>query len=484
MYPRIIYVYTVEDVLKRIEFDGVEYVRFEASNCNGQSFGKTVPVRHIKSTFENGLRIYCGTWFFTVLFGNAGDTAAQDITYRNSINFIYPDTYCVIPYNKQHKIARVMMHPMICIGNKLTKEVWPIDPRTICLQQLNELNNMGYSLLSSFEHEFQILDCNNAPLWTGKEYCSNNKFAQNENFAFKLDKYLYKMGIDFEVMHVEYSPGQYELPIKPKFGIYAADDSFTFRNSIKQIAHQNNLKATFATTPFPADMDGASNGAHFNFSLWCNNDKETKDNKDNKNNDDEKEPKKTKKNAFYDENADNRLSEIAMFFIGGILEHIDALTLFANITPNCYRRSNTHSWSPGNASYGPNNRSVALRYKTDGEDGTYMEYRLSSSACNPYMVTTSVIAAGIDGIKNRIKPKYDACTKDAWSKEYEKIPLVPKDISAAMCALKKDKIIWDAFGDRFCNMFIHTKEVEVKELETLAKELGQEAAETKMFLNI
>ena len=436
--------------------------------------GKTVPVRHAKSLFKNGLALYCGTWFFTPSYGTSGDTVAEGITYRNSHNFIYPDTYTVIPYNKEYKIAKIMMYPLISIGgDKLTKEIWPIDPRTICLQQLKELNNFGYSLLSSFEHEFIMVDKKtNNPLWSGTEFCSNNKFVENENIAFEIEKYLYKMGINIEAMHVEYSPGQYEMPMKPEWNIYSADNSFTFRNSIKQIAQKKDLIATFATTPFPGDKGGgASNGAHFNFSLW-------------KNDYDEKNDDTKKKNVFYDKNTDNKLSEIAEYFIGGILQHLDGMTIFSNITPNCYRRSNAHLWSPGNASYGRNNRTVLLRIKTNGEDGTWFEYRLPGSASNPYCVMTSVIAAGIDGIKNKIKPKYKECTKDAWDKEYENIPLLPKDLKTAIEALKKDKVIWNAFGDRFCSMFINTKELEIKELEALTKELGQEAAETKIYLNI
>eukprot|EP00484_Ammonia_sp_Unknown_P030432 CAMPEP_0197038030 /NCGR_PEP_ID=MMETSP1384-20130603/15084_1 /TAXON_ID=29189 /ORGANISM="Ammonia sp." /LENGTH=495 /DNA_ID=CAMNT_0042468421 /DNA_START=19 /DNA_END=1506 /DNA_ORIENTATION=+ len=490
---------TVEDVLRRMEFDGVEYVRFEASNCNGQSFGKTIPARHVKSMFKTGLPVFCGTWFYTVTFGiDPVDTVAEGVTFRNCFNFPYPETYCVLPYCTQSKVARIMMYPMIKLGDSVQYEAWPLDPRTICLQQLKQLHSMGYSLFSAFEHEFQVIDSNNnEPLWSGKEFCGTNKFALHQDFAFELEKHLYRMGIDVEQMHVEYSPGQYELPMKASWGIAAADNSFTFRNSIKQIAAQKGYTATFATTPFPDNIQGASNGAHFNFSLWTNSNKQQK----NQGNTDEKEsaekPKDAasdekkgsndsdaKVNAFYDETSKNRLSEVAMYFIGGVLEHINAITIFSNITANCYRRTNTHAWAPGNASYGRNNRTVLIRCKTEGNKGTYLEFRLSPSACNPYMVTASVLAAGIDGIKNKIQPKYGECTKDAMGADYEHIPKLPKDLSEAMEALKKDKIIWNAFGERFCTMLINTKTLELKELEDLAKQIGREKAETKMFLDI
>eukprot|EP01083_Nonionella_stella_P152612 489466_1 len=478
---------TIEDVIKRIEYDSIEYIRFEASDCNGRSFGKTVPVRHIKSVFKKGLAICCGTWFFTASYGLTLDASDDGLTYRNAFGYPYPDTYTIIPYSKSSKIARIMMHPYI---NNLTKEVWPCDPRTICLQQLSQLKAMGFDLYSSFEHEFQMIDnATDEPLWSGKEYCSNNKFTQHQDFAFALDKYLYKMGVDVEVMHVEYSPGQYELPMVPEFGIYAADNSFTFRNAIKQIAQQNDYLATFATTPFPAQMNGASNGTHFNFSLW----KDSADAVDAKDNDEiiylneddtENTDNKGKTNAFCDENTATKLSEIAMYFMGGVLKHIDALTVFANGTPNCFRRSIAHSWSPGNVSWGRNNRSVLMRVKTDGQSGTYMEYRLPCAACNPYMVMTSLVAAGIDGIKNKIKPKYKECVKDAWDEEYQHLPKIVPTMKEALKALKDDKVIWNAFGDRFCTMLINVKELELKELDELAKKIGQEQAETNMFLDI
>ena len=407
------------------------------------------------------------------------DCGVEGLTYRNSYNFPYPETYTVIPYAKGAKVARIMMYPMISIGNAMTKEVWPVDPRSLCLQQLKELKAMGYSLFSAFEHEFQVIDkSTDRPLWQGTEFCNTNKFALNEELAFTFDKYLYQMGIDLEMQHVEYSPGQYEFPMKPAWGIYGADNSFTFRNAIKQIAQQKNYLATFATTPFPANMKGASNGAHFNFSIWSEQ-KQPQDTTD----DYKTESNQNKTNALYDAKSENKLSDTAMYFIGGILEHINAMTIFANITPNCYRRSNTHAWAPGNVSWGRFNRSVLVRVKTDGQK-TYFEYRLSPSACNPYLVTASVIAAGIDGIRNKTKPKYKECTKYAWNEEYKHLPKLPADMQSAIEGLKKDKIIWNAFGDRFCNMLISTKETELKELEALAKDIGQEAAETKMFLNL
>ena len=239
--------HAVDDVLRRIEDDGVEYIRFEASNCNGQSLGKTVPVRHIAATFRDGLPIYCGSWFFTALFGNACDVGCEGLTYRNAWCFPYPETYRVVPYSTGAKVARIMMYPLI---DKLTREVWPIDPRSICLRQLAELKGLGFHLLSAFEHEFQVFDATSLkPLWSGKEFCGNSKFAEHEDLAFSMERALLALGVDVEQMHVEWGPGQYELPVKAAWGIAGADDSFTLRTAVKQLAHKQGHLASFATTP-------------------------------------------------------------------------------------------------------------------------------------------------------------------------------------------------------------------------------------------
>jgi len=478
----------MEEVLKRIEADGIEYIRFESSNVNGQSHGKTIPVRHIKSTFKNGLPLYCGNWAFTANYSPSPDVGGKGLTYRNSWNFPYPETYTVVPYASNAKVARIMFYPLI---NRMTKEVWPVDPRTICLNQIRELRAMGYDMLSAFEHECQLFDDKTLePIWTKHEYCSNGKFVEKEDLIYDFDRALLKMGVDVEQLHVEYSPGQLEMPMKATWGIEAADNSFTLRTTLKQMAQKRGLLATFATTPFPDNMQGASNGAHFNFSLWTkggaatsgDGDKDKGGDKGGDKDGDSKEEESV--NAFYDENSDNKLSETALHFIGGILEHIDALTMFSNATPNCFRRSIEHSWSPGNVSWGANNRTVLLRYKTDGPSGCYFEYRLPGAACNPYLVTASLLAAGIDGIKKKIKPKYKECTANAFSKEYEDLPLIAKDMPTAIQHLKEDKIIWEALGDRFCTMLTNIKALEVEELDKLAEEMGREKAEIDMFLRI
>merc|ERR1719499_1365886 len=270
--------------------------------------------------------------------------------------------------------------------------------------------------------------------------------------------------------------------MKASWGIRGADNSFTLRTAMKQMAQRRGILATFATTPFPDNMEGASNGAHFNFSIWKKGGNDKGDDDDDDDGNEKKEDDAI--NMLYDEKSGNKLSETALYFIGGILEHIGALTVFANGTPNCFRRSIQHDWSPGNVSWGANNRTVLLRYKTDGADGTYFEYRLPGAACNPYLVTASVIAAGIDGIKRKIKPKYKECTKSAWDQEYAELPLIAKDMTTAIGKLKEDKTIWNALGDRFCTMYSNIKEKEVDELQKLTNKIGREKAEIQMFLRI
>ena len=189
-------------------------------------------------------------------------------------------------------------------------------------------------------------------------------------------------------MHTESAPGQYEWTMKPSYNIKAADNSFLYKNTIKHIARNHNIRAMFATTPQCDNTFANSNGAHFNHSLWD----------------------KNGNNLFFDKNSPNKLSLIGRYWIGGILKHLNGLTAFAVSTENCFRRiNNKFNWSPCNASYGFDHRLTTIRIKTDdnNQNGCYIEYRLPCSASNPYHIISSIIIAGMDGIKNKILPKYN-----------------------------------------------------------------------------
>ena len=93
------------------------------------------------------------------------------------------------------------------------------------------------------------------------------------------------------------------------------------------------------------------------------------------------------------------------YWIGGLLKHLPALQALGSPTVSCYNHVANWTWAPTSAIWGFENRTAALRAKAGGQSGTYFEWRTPSASCNPYLVLAGIVAAGLDGLKNKILPE-------------------------------------------------------------------------------
>ena len=180
-------------------------------------------------------------------------------------------------------------------------------------------------------------------------------------------------------------------------------------------------------------MGVSANGCHHNISLW-----------------------RGDENAFMPETADvQKPSDIGLWAIGGIMEHLGALTAVTAPTVNSYRRLwDTGFWAPVFADWGYQNRTTALRVSAPGR----FEYRSVDSAVNPYLSMATLIAAMRDGIERKLDPGepeerniYDAM---AAGKEVRKIPMT---LGAALDALEGDEVIKAALTEDMYRVFMHYK---------------------------
>ena len=168
------------------------------------------------------------------------------------------------------------------------------------------------------------------------------------------------------------------------------------------------------------------NGFHFNHSLW-----NVSDNK----------------NAFYDASKKDKLSDLARYWVGGIMKHLGSICLLCCPTPNCYRRLH-QPWAPDICNWGVGNRLATVRVKSLSESATYVENRLATGSANAYLVLASTCAAGIDGIVNKIEPPVQN------DKEARKLP---SSLQEAIETFKEDTFIKDVFGDQFVRWFLESK---------------------------
>ena len=247
-------------------------------------------------------------------------------------------------------------------------------------------------------------------------------------------EYLPQVGVKLERLESEMGPGQLEISYKPAFGIRAADNAHTYKTSIKEIAILNGYVASFMSKPYP---DKAGSSGHFCHSLW---------------------DAEGKVPLLYDDKSPTGLSELGRYWMAGILAHAPAITVLMAPTVNCLKRITPLGMCPVNSTWGMDNRTCAVRVKIRGAEGTYLENRIGAAGCNPYLSLAATVAAGIDGIVNKLElpPKV---TGNAY--RFEDLPqntqALPADMKDALEALLDDKVICDALGEEFIKCFTAAK---------------------------
>ena len=246
---------------------------------------------------------------------------------------------------------------------------------------------------------------------------SDIHFDVRNQICLKMEKY----GIDVKYHHHEVGgTGQMEIEVELEDMKKLADDTVTTKYIIKNVANQNGITATLLPKPI---HDEAGNGMHVHMLL-----------------------RKNGKNLFYQKGTYANLSKEAMYFIGGLLTHINSLCAFTNPTTNSYKRLVPGFEAPVTVGYASANRSAVIRIPSyaKSEDSVRFELRNPDAMGNPYFTYAAILMAGLDGIKNKIDPSkhnwgpFDFNLYTLSDKEKAKLEHLPKNLDEAIEALEKD----------------------------------------------
>jgi len=228
---------------------------------------------------------------------------------------------------------------------------------------------------------------------------------------------LHEVGLEVERSHHEVgTAGQMEINYKFNTLLQSGDDVMKFKYVIKNVAFQNGRSATFMPKPLFGDN---GSGMHTHQSLW-----------------------KAGEPLFYDERGYGGLSDIARWYIGGLLKHAPSLLAFTNPTVNSYHRLVPGYEAPVNLVYSARNRSACVRIPITGTSpkAKRVEFRVPDPSANPYLCFAAQLMAGLDGIKNRIEPP-EPVDKDLYElppEEHEAIQQVPGSLGDVLDALEAD----------------------------------------------
>ena len=330
------------------------------------------------------------------------------------------------------------------------------DPRFIARRTEEFLLSQGYRGHLGVEIEFFVLDGDLKPISNGwnsrKNYMISPPLDPLRDFEIEAMGRLSRAQLKPEVIHHEVSTGQLEVSLAADSLLRAADSTIRAKREIREVAKEMGLIATFMPKPVPG-MNGS--GMHFHMSLWDD-----------------------KGNLFYDPNDEYaELSQLARYFIGGILEHIGSLAAIVAPTVNSYRRLVPGFEAPVYASWGRGNRSAAIRipvYKRGSPRSKRMEFRVPDPSCNPYLAFSATFMAGIDGIRRKIDPG-DPTDFNVYERN-EGLKRLPRSLNEALDELESDNsYLKPVFESDMLESYLEMKRREVMELSQWPSEAEYES---------
>jgi glutamine synthetase len=284
-----------------------------------------------------------------------------------------------------------------------------VDPRHALVTVVDRAAAIGFDALVAFEVEFYLLDpASRRPREDSLQCYSIERGASYEYVLAPMRNLLAEFGVPIEACNTEYAPGQFEVNIRCADPLQTAEMAVQFRNAVREIAAQHGLLATFMAKPFD-ELSGS--GVHIHQSLW-----------------------RDGVNAF---SAGGRLSELGRHYLGGLQRHLPAMTLFGSPTPNAFKRRRDYSFCPTTATWGGDNRTVALRVIEGAESAVRIEQRDGSADCNPYLVIAAQLAAGLDGIERELEPG-PRCETDGYAAH--DVEVLARSVPEAVARLESSEL--------------------------------------------
>lgn len=422
-----------QEIIKLVEENEVKFIRLQFTDVLGRMKNVAITASQLEKALDN-----------KIMFD--GSSIEGFVRIEESDMYLRPDldTFVLFPWSPNtDRVAR-----LICDVYNPDGEPFAGDPRYCLKKVLDELDDNGYQFQVGPECEFFIFHTDEEGRPTTITHDKSGYFDLGPmDLGGKVRREiclsLEKMGYEIETSHHEVANGQHEVDFKYTEALKTADNIMTFKLAVKSIAKSMDTCAVFLPKPLQGEN---GSGMHTNMSLI-----------------------KDGVNVFYDptDAMKNGLSEMAYYFMGGIMAHIDAITAIANPLVNSYKRLIAGYEAPVYVAWSCKNRSPLIRIPASRGSGTRIELRSPDPASNPYLLFACCLKAGLDGIENKIMPP-EAINQNVFAMTQEEldshgIKALPETLKDALDALEKDEVIQSVLGEHIVENFLEIKRKEWKE---------------------
>ena len=412
--------YTREEILQMVEEEDVEFIRLQFTDMFGAIKNIAVTARELPRALDNRCMI------------NGEQVAGMDME-KGSDLYLSPilDTFAILPWRPQQgKVAR-----MICDLYFPDGTPYKNSPRYILENVAGKAQEEGYTCYIDPECEFFLFhtDDNGNPTTVTHEqagYLDISPLDLGENARRDMVLTLEDMGMEVESSHHEAAPAQHEIDFRYGEIRKIADCITTFKMAVRIVAKRHGLHATFMPKP-KAEANGS--GMHIQFSLIKNGE-----------------------NVFECADRPGELSEEAYYFIGGLLAHSKEMALITNPLVNSYKRLVPGYDAPTELTWTENNQNSLVRIPVTRGEGIRVELRSPDASANPYVVLAVCLAAGLDGIKNKITP-----TKSSnLAAQDQQAEHLPETLKEAIDYFESSSWVNEVLGEEFCRQYVAAKKNE------------------------
>jgi len=422
--------YTKEDIIRLAKEADVKYIRLGFTDLMGMIKNVEIPISQLGKALDNKMMF-------------DGSSIEGFVRIEESDMYLYPDldTWTVFPWGGDFGTVAMLICD-VYLSDGVTP--FPGDPRGILKRQLKEAEKMGFTTMNvGPEPEFFLFKLNEKAeptldLNDNGGYFDFAPLDLGENCRRDIVLTLEKMGFEVEASHHEVAPGQHEIDFKYEDAVKAADEIQIFKLVVKTIARQHGLHATFMPKPI---FGISGSGMHCNQSLFAGNE-----------------------NVFYDESDELGLSQTAKHYLAGVLRHARGFSAITNPLVNSYKRLVPGYEAPCYISWSAKNRSPLIRIPSSRGLSTRVEVRNPDPSANPYLALAVMLAAGLDGIRNKLEcpPPTDRniYVMNEAEREEAGIGTLPSNLKEAIEELKNDPVISGALGEHAMLNFIEAKEIE------------------------
>lgn len=462
-----------QDIKVRIEKDQLKLVRVAWVDSHGTSRAKTLTIPAFLGALKSGFNINVATTTLDASgarvfssFTKGGGMGLDEMTGSPNLTVIPdPRTFRVLPWEPQ-------VGWILCDEYFVGGQPFHFSTRQLLRKQLAHLEKQGLRSVVGLEIEWYLARLTEPglnfdhvgqpglrgravdvrPAEPGFSLHSESNMDQMQAVIAALADACEKLNLPLRSIENEWGPGQLECTFAPGDALETADNLVLFRSATRQICRRLGYVATFMARP--ALKNYYSSGWHLHQSVIDG---------------------KTGRNLFMPEARGEHLSSLGKNYLGGLLHHGVAATVFANPTVNGYRRFRANSLAPDRVAWGADHRGTMLRVLGGvGDPATRIENRVGEPSANPYLYIASQLVTGFDGVAKCLNPG-DPETDPYMSNK----PMLPKRLSLALDLAEQEPLFNERFGPLFMDYYVKLKRTEVGRFENFLKQSGlQDDGET------